>query len=668
MSNAHITAWRQYSAQSFRRAFASHYAGVLLIALALLLWVRLIHVPFVATFTSKGEKLDLSWRYCNAYFLKHHLRAGVDFVFPTTLLGYFFGESYDSALFWYSWVWQLALNGLLAFNVYRMCLRFPRAASQVGVMLCCAALLPEATDVSYTFLIVTASSVLLSADTRSRRLLVNIAALAVLSSVKMTFLIQSLPIVSVASYLHWKQKRLWFLSPLPLFLLFYLLIWIAMRQHLSDIPASLHNLLSITIGYNEAMGVEASPYRICLGFPAFVLLMAVILRAGRSFGVRGACGTALLTIMMFQMWKVGFVRNDGHALFFYIFVTVLSLLLPVYFESYYAPTRTNRYCLIVCMMLCMTGFTLVKHLYKNHAFFVDLVKNSVSGVEMVLMPSGIKASLQTAAIQSAGNWDLPGVRRIIQKQSVDVFGNENFVALVNDFNYQPRPTFQSYACYTPRLQALNSAYYRSRQAPAFVLGSLDTTDDHLPATEDGDTLLELLRRYHPLLEEKGFLLFAQNARAAPADTTSTPTQPSRISQQIIEVGRDTPLQKEAGFHLLSLDIKPTWLDKARSIALRPMPVYLVISTEDGSTRRYRIVPKMAENMFLLDPLLENTRDLLSLYNGEGLKRVRAFRVEVPGHQGWWKQRQVKAIILTCPSVPRLIPSDAVVNAMAHRPN
>ncbi len=180
-------------------------------ALAIFLWLRLIQAPYVVDYVSKGTRIEGSWRYCNAYFLSHHFRVGTDFVFPTTLLGYFYSSTYDAGLFWQCWAWQLTLNGLLVFNLYRMCLLYPDRRRQAGLLLACALLLPQFPDVSYTVLLITGSSMLLFADEaqpgQKTLNILNTLALILISQVKITFLMQALVIVIAAAYRHWKQKR-----------------------------------------------------------------------------------------------------------------------------------------------------------------------------------------------------------------------------------------------------------------------------------------------------------------------------------------------------------------------------------------------------------------------------------------------------------------------------
>ena len=68
------------------------------------------------------------------------------------------------------------------------------------------------------------------------------------------------------------------------------------------------------------------------------------------------------------------------------------------------------------------------------------------------------------------------------------------------------PVFQSYSAYTERLLQMNTQFFEGDQAPQFVLFRAEAIDGRFPMLEDSGVMLELLRRYRPVLTEKTFLL------------------------------------------------------------------------------------------------------------------------------------------------------------------
>ena len=104
---------------------------------------------------------------------------------------------------------------------------------------------------------------------------------------------------------------------------------------------------------------------------------------------------------------------------------------------------------------------------------------------------------------------LPKIRSAVGGSSVDVIGLEQAVVLLNDLNYRPPPVFQGYQACTRKLEELNVAFYRSNQAPEFVLFKLQSIDGRFPTLDNSRVLLDLLHRYQFVLEEDGFLLLQQ---------------------------------------------------------------------------------------------------------------------------------------------------------------
>ncbi len=196
---------------------------------------------------------------------------------------------------------------------------------------------------------------------------------------------------------------------------------------------------------------------------------------------------------------------------------------------------------------------------------------------------------------------------------------------MNHFNYHPRPVFQSYSAYTPDLLERNAAFYRSEQAPSFVLCHLAVIDGHLPAMEDGPALLELFRRYRPVAREKDVLLLK---RLEAADTTRAVEHPVLLQRGIAfekEIQLD---QLRAGPKLLFVRIEETLLGRLRRALFRPPPLFLNLRTQNGETYSYRLIPGMASSDFLLDPLLRSHEDMEALYAGRSLPRVRSFSIHV----------------------------------------
>ena len=155
------------------------------------------------------------------------------------------------------------------------------------------------------------------------------------------------------------------------------------------------------------------------------------------------------------------------------------------------------------------------------------------------------------------------MKRLIGQESVDVFGHEQAIALLNDLNYQPRPVFQGYSAYTPFLVARNRDFYLGPTAPAFVILKYQTVDDRLAAEDDAGALEVILRNYEPLGTEKTYMLWKRKAE-------SPPLAPHRLLREGTATwGEPLPLLSDPCPVWIEVEIGSTWLGKLREFLYRP---------------------------------------------------------------------------------------------------
>src|SRR5438034_10352338 len=79
--------------------------------------------------------------------------------------------------------------------------------------------------------------------------------------------------------------------------------------------------------------------------------------------------------------------------------------------------------------------------------------------------------------------------------SADVYPLSQTLALPLSLTCRPRPIFQSYSAYTPRLAEMNAAHLRSDRAADHILFDVWTIDGRFTAQDDSLSWLELLTRY-----------------------------------------------------------------------------------------------------------------------------------------------------------------------------
>jgi hypothetical protein len=171
----------------------------------------------------------------------------------------------------------------------------------------------------------------------------------------------------------------------------------------------------------------------------------------------------------------------------------------------------------------------------------------------------------------------------------------------------------------------NAAFYRSENAPAFVLWRLGPIDDRPPTLEDGLAMLEILHRYRPELQENKYLLL----RRGPSPVSSTPGKV--VLDRAVALDEEISLEGLQGDYLtLTIQLDYSAWGRVQNVLETPMPAGLVL-THDGEEKpaSFRLIPGMAKTEFLLSPYLAKNADIVDFYEGKMGKRVRALRITVP---------------------------------------
>src|SRR6185437_6078798 len=108
--------------------------------------------------------------------------------------------------------------------------------------------------------------------------------------------------------------------------------------------------------------------------------------------------------------------------------------------------------------------------------------------------------------------------------------------------------------YTPALLRLNADFFRSPAAPDTLLIDFTPVDNRLGAMEDSLALLEILRRYEPVLAEKEFVLF----RRVPSGEETAPPLSKSDCHRTIHFDEEVSLEDVPGeYQFLSLRFSPS---------------------------------------------------------------------------------------------------------------
>lgn len=212
--------------------------------------------------------------------------------------------------------------------------------------------------------------------------------------------------------------------------------------------------------------------------------------------------------------------------------------------------------------------------------------------------------------------------------SVDVFGRWQAAALAHGLDLRPRPVFQSQMAYSPKLAALNARFYRSVEAPHFVLARIEGYQRFHPASLDGPALVELLRCYSPVGGEGEFLLLARRTCSAPGRRL--------LLDRTVELGSSDRVATRVDLDALAGE-GPLWLEveaerspigRLAALAWTPGRLRIDVVTGQGPATSYRLSPGVGRAGFLISPSVVDTQGFERLFStggpGEGLPAVEGF--------------------------------------------
>jgi len=408
----------------------------------------------------------------------------------------------------------------------------------------------------------------------------------------------------------------------------FLVGWVLLGQNPLNLWRYAITSLELSSGYGLTMSVSAPREIRMAGVIAALLTLLVIgLRTpSLSVGTRSTPARVLLPAWLcfatFLAWKHGFVRADGHEAFFFGFAAALTVGLEALPGS--APRLqlvARGAAIVVVLLACATmewrdPGVLGKRMNDLFPRFARNLRNLI-----YLRP--YRERMNGALADQRRLNQLPKIRELVGRDTLDVFGQNQAFALFNDLNYHPRPVFQSYSAYTAPLMKLNQRYYESASAPEFVLFNLSPLDERLPALEDSGALRTLLTRYRPVAAENTFLLFKRS--------DSRNSTLSLLRQGTARAGEPIWLDDPGDADLwMEIDLRPRILQRIGEFLYRPSTVSLCawLGTPPRRGPDFRAPAAMLAAGCIVRPLLTDTPEVVDLYTGGSNTQPTAVSIEM----------------------------------------
>lgn len=592
-------------------------AGLVLVWLALTIQ---FHTPARSAMT---PTLDDSNFGSYAYFTAHHFQYGTEVVPMAGPYGFImYGSVYSGSLFTARLAGELLLNGTLAALVLWFFRQMRESRLRWAWLAAQVVFTPFVEDLPLEWILLLGGLYLLQSLVTPRPLWRDLpvaAVLALVSLVKGTQLILGLATLGVvlgALLWHRAWRRALLLGAgYAAALLFF---WVLAGQNPLHLPAYVQGIRELGAGYTEAMSLPTAPE----AFNRALLLTAGLgacLGWALWYRRREAVPVAALLLLAghtFVQWKHGLVRSDTHVFIYFNYAVAAAL--TIHLAGWWLPPARASLLvawravglLLVALVLAYWGP--VRNFLSHWENFPAVIARQLAdNSRHILQARDERGMLEGALRTEQTRHALPQVRTAVGQRSIDGFGYEQGLLILNQLNYRPRPMGGgSFNAYTPWLMRQNRDFLRdANRRPDFYLLKPQTIDDRFIAADDGLALLEIIRRYHPVLLEHEHLLLAANS--------TPPAGEARVIHRVsLRFGENINVPVVAGDELLLMRavINPNWRGRLQAALYKLPPVWLELADPAGRPLgQRRIIPAMTTSPFLLSPLLETPADFVDLY-------------------------------------------------------
>jgi hypothetical protein len=632
------------------RRMSSHSVS----AVTLLIFLLTIP-PWTPVIPSFG--LDESWIAVLQYAYDHGWRWGADIAITFGPLGFLYSRTYDPLVFSTAlFVWSfLATSMGVGFAAANQAGPLRAIISAAGLVYCFQAFGADAFFFAIPLMLV---AVWCSSQSSLRT--IALACLILSSGIITQIKISAFPLCLLGAVLI--DVGITLNRRIPFYTLALIAVsvtvWLGAGQHLKDIAPYMANAASTLGGYDSAMQQFGSVGELAAFFTCSLLALGTLgTLVARSqdmpLSSRFIFAAMFLAFLLIS-FRAGFVRHDLHSLIAWLSLVASSsilLLLP------WAPHQTSnqRNLALLTPVAAALATALVLHLSGNST--LRLVEQ--------LRPSRILDNARSAfGFVTGDSWTATDKIRTahfsalvkqssmpVANGSVDVIPSRQIELLMMGADYRPRPVFQGYAAYTPRLTELNKHFFESERAPDYTIFGFDEMDNRYPSTIDGSILPVLLARYEPVSMDNLLLLLRRRTETVSVKFSAPITRNVHLG-----VASEIWTSPTADAVWATMKVHETILGRLIRTFWKPPVVGLTVTDAFEHKRSYRLVPGNAEAGFVLSPSILTVEDYVGLYvSGAPIsaRRVSSFEIDIPAWAEAFYEPDVE-ISLSEMAVPKVI--------------
>lgn len=340
-----------------------------------------------------------------------------------------------------------------------------------------------------------------------------------------------------------------------------------------DVLAYTTNAFDIINNYSDAVNIPPMPL-IFLIAVAIIIVYGMVMLLNLKNILKDKIrifSLMYVSLAFFILFKEGFVRADGHTMLF--FGKIAPLISLLYF---FDANKQFRLHLKYCIMFA--GFMTIVSTQVFYGFHNPLVraKHKVAKIAYRDVIFGEYAKHRLSMYEHHKKFaEIPD--RIIDRikgKSVDIIPTDISYIFFNGLNYNPRPSMQSYASYSGRLDGINAKKYASENAPDFIIFAIGSIDNRHPFWDESKTKMVMLTNYRvidtfrvasdamKLGVNEDFILLEKRERPLKMIEIKTKTFPYCLGDTL-----EIPVKENLTY--LQIDFKYTFIGKMMRLFFQP---------------------------------------------------------------------------------------------------
>ncbi len=410
------------------------------------------------------------------------------------------------------------------------------------------------------------------------------------------------------------------------------------------------NSLEMIAGYNEAMVILVSTALKRFQFAVLTLIAYNVITFYYLYKSRFKPNQVLryfLTLVyILIIFKYSFVRADmtktSHS--FFVFIVVAIGLQYLFEEAGYK----NRLRELACFNFLLAGAI---YLSFNPFMGKPEIKHALSVSFFNDLTGKVSEKFQVSAqITNRGRLMPQHILRKIGNGSVDLMPYNLSLLLINQLNYSPRPTLQSYAAFTPALDSINCRKYISAGSE-FVLFNCSSIDNREPFWDEAATKKALMQYYQVVdsfeindAYESGYNSgYTDNEKYLLLERCKNPRQPIVSNQVAGELILNVPFYVDTSPvpQYLFADIKYSFAGKVKSILFQPSLINVVFCYETGKTDTFRTVRSILQTGVLINKEVTNTDNAEIFFKTDGAANGKVSWIKFEPSDNFSFQREAK---------------------------